>query len=140
MALEHVRRERLDEQNPGWQNDERHGPELRQSDSDINALVSDAYRAQGTASSCCGGTCSLDTKLFWDASCTYASGSSSSGALAALMSARGYPTPCSWHYGLISSNCRSVAEMGASHSGNHVFVGGYNGRSGEDPDLQVWVR
>ncbi len=123
------------------------------SDSDINTLVTEVYRGHGTASSCYGGACSVDTTLFWSSSCTYASGSTSTGACAdayddvSLTSARGYNSPCSWIYGLTSTVCDSIAEMGTSDRGDHVFVGdydsflhAYDGRSGEDPDLQVWVR
>jgi hypothetical protein len=123
------------------------------SDTDINALVTEVYRASGQATQCNTGACSVDLTLFWDASCSYASGTSSSGACAvayddlAMTAATGNASPCSWHYGLTSVACGGYSEMGTSHSGEHVFVGirgatdhAYDGRSGEDPSVQVWIR
>ena len=55
--------------------------------------------------------------------------------------------PCSWHYGLTSADCGVTSEFGTSHEGDHVFAGivgtyihGYDGRSNEDPSVEVWVR
>jgi hypothetical protein len=31
--------------------------------------------------------------------------------------------PCSWHWGLVASDCSTTATMGTSHVGKHVFAG-----------------
>lgn len=123
------------------------------SDHDINLVAETVLRARGTATVCQTGACAVDTTLYFSSSCTYDSANTSSGACAvaytdeALTSSTGHATPCGWHYGLTSSACQSNAGMGTSHSGDHVFVGesdsfvhAYDGRSGEDPSLQIWAR
>jgi hypothetical protein len=128
------------------------------SDTDMQSLATTAWRGHGTATQCyyAGGyvaACASDLTLFWSATCAYASGSTSSGACAqayddaALSSPRPYTSPCAWHYGLTSIVCGSVGEMITSHSGDQVSVGildaythAYSGRSGEDPNIEVWAR
>ena len=146
---------------PGWTSADAVGTtysdlfkSFKLSDADINALVTEAYRGWGDATTCLDGPCSVDLKRYWDASCTYDSTTSSTGACAVAYSDPdltqdvGWNAPCSWHYGLTSVDCSgSVSEMGTSHSGDHVFVGhenssshAYSGREGEDPNLRVFVR
>ena len=124
------------------------------SDADINTLSTSRYRASGTASTCTTGPCTVDITLYWSASCTYSSGAHSTGACATayrdlgLTDATGWTDPCTWHYGLTSASCsRGVPEMGTSHIGDHVFAGvedssshAYDGRTGEDPSVEVWTR
>ncbi len=134
------------------------GTSFKVGDADINDLVTVRYRGRGTASYCTldgGGTgaCAVDTTLYWDSACVYASGTSSTGACTAAYqtySLDGWTelsNPCSWHYGLTSADCGVTSEFGSSHDGDHVFVGilgtythGYDGRDNEDPNVEVWVR
>ncbi len=124
------------------------------SDADINALVQYRYRAHGTASTCVNGPCTVDTTLYWAGDCVYDSGHSSTGTCTAAYRTydlEGYTelsSPCSWHYGLTSAVCGVTSQFGTSHDGDHVFVGlidgsythAYDGRAGEDPSIEVWVR
>lgn len=130
------------------------------SDSSINTLKTVAYRSHGSANMCLQGTCSVDTTLYWKASCQYSSGSLGTTcgdayldpALTIRDSNVSDSSACTWHWGLVASNCygsggSEVAEMGTSHDGDHVFVGAigsfihaYDGRTGENPSIQVWVK
>ena len=127
-------------------------------DSAINLLVGQRYRARGRASYCTledrsTGACAVDTTLYWDGTCVYSSGTASTGACTAayqtydLDAPTELTNPCSWHYGLTSADCGVTSEFGTSHDGDHVFAGivgtyihGYDGRSNEDPSVEVWVR
>ncbi len=125
------------------------------SDAQINLLKTTAYRAHGVASTCLQGACNVDTTLYWAATCTYASGSRGAtcgNAYYDVNLTQRTPgsdnTACAWHYGLVSSNCNNtLAEMGTSHIDNHEFVGmkgtyvhATDGRAGENPFIQTWVR
>lgn len=123
------------------------------SDAEINALVALRYRARGTATTCLQGACTVDTTLYWDAACVYDSGHSSTGACTAafqtydLQDWTELSNPCSWHYGLTSCECGVTSEFGTSHEGDHVFAGivgtythAYDGRDGENPNVEVWVK
>lgn len=127
-------------------------------DSEINLLVGQRYRARGRASFCTlddrsTGACAVDTTLYWDGACIYSSGTTSAGACTAayqtydLDASTELSNPCAWHYGLTSADCGVTSEFGTSHDGDHVFAGvvgtyihGYDGRSNEDPSVEVWVR
>lgn len=122
-------------------------------DAEINAMVALRYRARGTATTCLQGACTVDTTLYWDSACVYESGVSSTGACTAAFQTydlQGWTTlsnPCSWHYGLTSCECGVTSEFGTSHEGDHVFVGivgtythAYDGRDGENPSVEVWVK
>jgi len=122
-------------------------------DSTINSLVLLRYRGHGTATTCNYGPCTVNTTLYWAADCVYDSTSASTGACTAafqtydLQGSTELSSPCSWHYGLTSADCGVTSEFGSSHEGDHVFVGivgtythAYDGRDGEDPDMQVWVK
>jgi hypothetical protein len=129
------------------------------SDADINALRTYGFRAHGTASYCMladgtsYGPCTIDTLLFWRATCSYASDSNSPACSTAYRDAafaKGAlgTSPCAWHWGLTAATCDGFrSTMGTSHSGNHVFVGEYDsfthafdGRPNEDPSIRFWVR
>lgn len=127
-------------------------------DTDINALVRFRYRARGTATMCTQddrsvSACTVDTTLYWASTCVYASGSTSTGDCTAAYQTYDLDgwtelsNPCSWHYGLTSADCGVTSEFGTSHEGDHVFAGivgtythAYDGRTGEDPSVEVWVR
>ena len=122
------------------------------SDAEINALRTTGFRARGTATRCVQGACSVDTTLYWRPTCAYASGSNSPACYTAFRDAaftvsESTTAPCGWHWGLVASDCSTTATMGTSHTGEHVFVGNYrsyvhayDGRAGEDPTVQFWVR
>ena len=125
------------------------------SDSSINTLKTVAYRAHGSADMCVQGPCSIDTTLYWKASCQYLSGSLGTTcgdayldpALTIRVSNVSDTSACPWHWGLVASNCGLESEMGTSHEGDHVFVGtigsyihAFDGRTGENPSIQVWVK
>jgi hypothetical protein len=122
------------------------------SDAEINALRTNAFRARGTATRCTTGACSINTTLYWRPTCTYASGSNSPACYTAYRDVnftmlQSSAAPCSWHWGLGASDCVSRSTIGTSHVGDHVFVGdyvsythAYDGRAGEDPSVQFWVR
>jgi len=144
----------------GWTSGARVGTTLtdrtqsfKLSDDAINATVMMRYRARGTATTCLQGACAVDTTLYWDSACVYDSGHASTGACTAafqtydLQDWTTLSNPCSWHYGLTSADCGTTSEFGTSHDGDHVFVGvvgtyihAYDGRSGEDPSIEVWVK
>jgi len=126
------------------------------SDSLINNLKTVAFRAHGTATYCYQGPCTVDTTLYWSATCQYSSNGIGPGcgnaffdyALTTRDPHVSDVTACSWHYGLVASSCDWAAvEMGTSHIGDHVFVGiigtsihAYDGRTGENPSVQAWVK
>jgi len=134
------------------------------SDAEINSLRSSTanvagFRAHGTATMCYSpglpdpSPCMIDTTLFWSGTCAYASGAQSTACNtpfrdAALTMAFPATTPCPQHYGLVASDCAMYDTMGTSHMGDHVFVGdyaptaihAYDGRAGENPAVQFWVR
>jgi len=122
------------------------------SDAAINALRTTGFRARGTATRCVQGPCTVDTTLYWRPTCLYASGSNSPACYTAFRDAaftvpESASAPCSWHWGLVASDCSTTATMGTSHVSEHVFVGNYrsyvhayDGRAGEDPSVQFWVR
>lgn len=122
------------------------------SDAEINAMRTTGFRAHGTATTCMSGPCSVDTTLYWRPACAYASGSNSPACSVAFRDVgftvvEGSTTPCGWHWGLVASSCSSTSVMGTSHQGGHVFVGNYgtdvhayDGRDGENPSVQFWVR
>lgn len=128
-----------------------------------------AYRAHGEATFCCsyelnaGTACTVNTTLYWDGSCVY-----NSGALG-YRCGEAYVDPllttrlaingeiiddqtCGWHWGLVASNCvtfpgNTLVAFGTGHIGDHVFVGqltspthAYDGRPGENPSIQFWVK
>lgn len=127
------------------------------SDADINALRTYGFRAFGSANYCSVSDgpprpCSISTLLFWPASCSYSSSSSSPACSTAyhdagfIKPAKG-TSPCEQHWGLVAADCNQTATMGTSHSGDHVFVGeygswthAYDGRAGENPSIRFWVR
>lgn len=125
------------------------------SDSLINTLKTEGYRAHGTASQCLDGPCSIDTTLYWKATCNYSSNSLGSTCGVAYIDAQftsavagvSDSTPCGWHWGLVASDCAVVSGLGTSHGDDHVFVGelnsyvhAFDGREGEDPSIQFWVK
>jgi hypothetical protein len=144
---------------PGWTSGARVGTSFtdvarpfKLSDAEINALRTTGFRARGTATRCVEGPCSVDTTLYWRPTCLYASGSNSPACYTAFRDAaftvpESAAAPCAWHWGLVASNCSTTATMGTSHVSEHVFVGNYqsyvhayDGRAGEDPSVQFWVR
>lgn len=125
------------------------------SDVAINAIKTVAYRGHGTATMCQTGACTVNTTLYWAASCTYTSsalsancGNAYTDAALTQRTTTSDATRCSWHWGLVSSSCSpSIAEMSTSHTGDHVFVGvigtsqhAYDGRAGENPSVEFWVK
>ena len=100
------------------------------SDAAINALRTTGFRARGTATRCVQGPCTVDTTLYWRPTCLYASGSNSPACYTAFRDAaftvpESASAPCSWHWGLVASDCSTTATMGTSHVSEHVFVGNY---------------
>ena len=124
------------------------------SDATINSLKTYGYRARGIAATCLQGPCTVDTTLYWAATCQYTSGglgvtcgNAYYDAALTQRSSASDSTACAWHWGLVSSICNRISEMGTSHAGDHSFVGrkgtfihAYDGRTGENPSIQTWVR
>jgi hypothetical protein len=122
----------------------------------INTIKTSAFRAHGTATYCLQGPCAVDTTLYWKATCTYSAGSLGATCGIAYLDP-GFTTrppsnptdstACAWHYGLVSTICNTTSDCVTSHAGNHegigipgTFVHAYDGRPGENPSIQVWVR
>ena len=56
-------------------------------------------------------------------------------------------TACPWHYGLVSAICNTTSEFGTSHQGDHevvaipgTYIHAFDGRTGENPSIEVWAR
>ncbi len=130
------------------------GAPWRLSDASIRALVTDAYRAHGTATQCIGGACSIDVTLYWRPACAIDSGASSvacSTAFYDLAFARptGNTSPCAWHAGLVDTRCGVAGGIITNHLTDGIvvctgdpgsFVHACSLRGVEDPALTVWVR
>jgi hypothetical protein len=155
---------------PGWNSGSQVGSAFtdlsvafKLSDALINQIKTTAYRAHGTATHCLvpnlpdPSACQVDTTLFWSAACSYSSSTRNphcgEAYVDAALTTRS-PTgatdasACNWHWGLVSGICQVTSEMGTSHPGEHEFVGlidgsfvhAFDGRTGEDPSMQFWVR
>jgi hypothetical protein len=145
----------------GWNSGSRVGntytdlaTQWKMSDSFMNSLRTKGWRVRGTATVCWDGPCMVDSTYYFAPTCTYNSaalnpscGQAYYDAAMQQPSQNNDGTACGWHWGLTSASCGGVAEVGTSHMDNHEFIGiykssshAYDGRAGENPSLQTWVR
>lgn len=129
----------------------------KMSDAFINTLVTRTYRVHGTATQCSDGACTVDSVYYFAPTCKYSSAdlNPSCGeayydvALTQRSTGRD-ATACPWHWGLTSAKCGDstpMTEVVTSHEGDHQAIGSkgtnvhaFDGRSGENPSIQIWTR